>query len=174
MDIFKQRKKNTGRKKIEIKKLDKASNKQVTFSKRRTGLFKKASELCILCDVHVAIIVFSPADKLFCFGHPDIDTIIARYFKGTADFESTKSRGKLVSYEEHNRQYEESMKKLELEKKNLSQTETLAKNWNRRWWDDSIDQMTDDQLEQFMVSVYELRKKLAERAGKEILFTLEE
>ncbi|TKY51061.1 Agamous MADS-box protein AGL62 [Spatholobus suberectus] len=172
MDMFKQRKKNTGRKKIEIKKLDKASNKQVTFSKRRTGLFKKASELCILCNVYVAIIVFSPADKLFCFGHPDIDTIISRYLKGTTEFEPAMSRGKSVSYEERNRQYEEAMKKLELEKKNLAQTETLAKGWNRRWWDDPIDQMSDHQLEQFMVSIYELRKKLAERAGELMMLAM--
>ncbi|KHN01565.1 agamous-like MADS-box protein AGL61 [Glycine soja] len=170
MDMFKQKekKKNTGRKKIEIKKLDKGSNKQVTFSKRRTGLFKKASELCILCNVYVAIIVFSPADKLFCFGHPDIDSIIGRYLKGdNAEFESAKSsKEKSVSCEERNRQYEEAMKKLELEKKNLAQIEVLTKGWNRSWWDDPIDQMTDLQLEQFMVSIYELRKKLAERAGE--------
>jgi len=72
IDALKQQKKKAGRKKIEIKKIEKSTNKQVTFSKRRTGLFKKASELCILCDVSVAIIVFSPAEKLFCFGHPDL------------------------------------------------------------------------------------------------------
>ncbi|KAF4368863.1 hypothetical protein F8388_021475 [Cannabis sativa] len=38
-----------GRQKIEIKKLEKKSNKQVTFSKRRSGLFKKAAELSVLC-----------------------------------------------------------------------------------------------------------------------------
>ncbi|XP_027367484.1 agamous-like MADS-box protein AGL61 [Abrus precatorius] len=170
MDMFEQRKKTTGRKKIEIKKLDKDSNKQVTFSKRRTGLFKKASELCILCDVHIAIIVFSPADKLFCFGEPNIDAIITRYLKGTTEFEAAKSRGKSVSYEEHNKQYEEAMKKLELEKRKLAETETLAKVWNRvDWWNESIDEMSGDQLEQFMVSIYELRRKLAERAGELML-----
>lgn len=164
--MLNQKKKNTGRKKIEIKKLDKASNKQVTFSKRKTGLFKKASELCILCGVHAAIIVFSPADKLFCFGHPDVDSIIARYLKGGAEFEPSKSRGKSLSYEECNRQYEEAMKKLELEKKNLTQTEVLSNDLNTNWWDQPIDQMSDHQLEQFMVSLYELRKKLAEKAGQ--------
>ncbi|KAK7388160.1 hypothetical protein VNO78_22968 [Psophocarpus tetragonolobus] len=171
MDILKEKKKNTGRKKIEIKKLDKVSNKQVTFSKRRTGLFKKASELCILCNVYIAIIVFSPADKLFCFGHPDIGAIVDRYLKGATatatDFEPSNSKQKsVVSYEECNKQLDEAMTKLEIEKKNLTQSVILAKTWNRRWWDDPIDQMSDDQLEQFMVSIYELRKKLAERAGE--------
>ncbi|KAJ1376497.1 hypothetical protein SESBI_49894 [Sesbania bispinosa] len=167
MDMFKQRKKTTGRKKIEIKKLDKDSNKQVTFSKRRAGLFKKASELCILCNVHAAIIVFSPADKLFCFGQPNPETILTRYLNGNADFEPTKSTGKSVSYEEHNRQYEEAIKTLETEKKNLSEIESLAKVWDRgNWWNEPIDEMGIDQLEQFMISINELRRKLAGRADE--------
>ncbi|GAU19495.1 hypothetical protein TSUD_77390 [Trifolium subterraneum] len=43
-----------GRRKIEMKKM---SNMLVTFSKRRSGLFKKASELCTLCGVDVALVV---------------------------------------------------------------------------------------------------------------------
>ncbi|KAL9317338.1 hypothetical protein ACSQ67_013855 [Phaseolus vulgaris] len=53
-------KKSRGRQKIEMKKMSKESNLQVTFSKRRTGLFKKASELCTLCAADVALVVFSP------------------------------------------------------------------------------------------------------------------
>ncbi|RVW69858.1 Agamous-like MADS-box protein AGL62 [Vitis vinifera] len=48
------------RQKIEIKKIEKKRSLEVTFSKRRTGLFKKASELCFLCSVEAAVIVFSP------------------------------------------------------------------------------------------------------------------
>ncbi|KAL2324307.1 hypothetical protein Fmac_023365 [Flemingia macrophylla] len=174
MDMLNQtKKKSTGRKKIEIKKLDKGSNKQVTFSKRRTGLFKKASELCILCNVSAAIIVFSPADKLFIFSHPDIDTILSRYVKGTAESEPAKSRGKTVSYEERKMQYEEATKKLEVEKKILEETEILAKSCNGNpWWNLPVEQLRDDQLEQFMVAVYELRKRLAERAGQLMMFGL--
>ncbi|XP_019465322.1 PREDICTED: myocyte-specific enhancer factor 2B-like [Lupinus angustifolius] len=57
----------------------KDSNLQVTFSKRRTGLFKKASELCTLCDAKVALVVFSPANKAFSFGDPSIDVAVDRY-----------------------------------------------------------------------------------------------
>ncbi|RVX10733.1 Agamous-like MADS-box protein AGL62 [Vitis vinifera] len=52
--------KNTGRKKIEIRKIEKKSSLEVTFSKRRAGLFKKAGELCVLCGAEAAVIVFSP------------------------------------------------------------------------------------------------------------------
>ena len=54
------KKQSIGRQKIEIKKIEKKRSLEVTFSKRRTGLFKKAGELCFLCSVEVAVIVFSP------------------------------------------------------------------------------------------------------------------
>ena len=53
------------RKKIEIKKIDNLSARQVTFSKRRRGLFKKARELSTLCDAEIALVVFSATGKLF-------------------------------------------------------------------------------------------------------------
>ncbi|XP_004496857.1 agamous-like MADS-box protein AGL62 [Cicer arietinum] len=164
MNMFHQKKKTTGRKKIEIKKLEKDSNKQVTFSKRRSGLFKKVSELCILCNVNVAIIVFSPADKLFCFGQPNTDTILKSYLEGTTEFEHSKLTENSSTYEEYNREYEEALKGLEIEKKKMVEVENLAKVWNKGdWWNEPIDDMSREELEQFMVSIYELRRKLLER-----------
>lgn len=56
-----------GRRKREIKKIENATSRQVTFSKRRNGLIKKAHELSVLCDTDVAVIVFSPAGKVSHF-----------------------------------------------------------------------------------------------------------
>ncbi|KAM3377356.1 hypothetical protein P3S68_009769 [Capsicum galapagoense] len=66
-----------GRKKVEIVKMKNESNMQVTFSKRRAGLFKKASELCTLCGAEIAIVVFSPgkANKVYSFGHPSVELL---------------------------------------------------------------------------------------------------
>ncbi|CAN7020865.1 unnamed protein product, partial [Brassica rapa subsp. trilocularis] len=63
---------SVGRQRIQIAKIEKESHRQVTFSKRRDGLFKKSSELCSLYAVEVAIIVYSPANKAFSFGHPNV------------------------------------------------------------------------------------------------------
>ncbi|KAE9586682.1 hypothetical protein Lal_00004816 [Lupinus albus] len=164
IDMFKQTKKTKGRKKIEIKKLDKNSNKQVTFSKRRAGLFKKGSELCVLCNVDATIIVFSPADKLFCFGQPDVETLVTRYLRRTTELDPKTERNETVSYEEHNKEYEEAIKKLELEKKELANS---AKEWKKgNWWNEPINEMSVEELEQYMVAVYELRRKLDERRGE--------
>ncbi|KAK7844080.1 agamous-like mads-box protein agl62 [Quercus suber] len=55
MVIPKKTKKTQGRQKIEVKQLE-GTKRQVTFSKRRAGLFKKASELCVLCGAEVAVL----------------------------------------------------------------------------------------------------------------------
>ncbi|XP_074314679.1 agamous-like MADS-box protein AGL62 [Silene latifolia] len=71
--------KSRGRQKVALKRMEKKSNRLVTFSKRRGGVFKKASELCTLCGVQALCIVFSPAKKTFAFGHPSVEAIINRF-----------------------------------------------------------------------------------------------
>ncbi|KAI3508155.1 hypothetical protein L1887_23159 [Cichorium endivia] len=56
-----------GRRKLEIKRIENKSSRSVTFSKRRTGLIKKARHLSLLCDADVAVIVFSAGGKLYEF-----------------------------------------------------------------------------------------------------------
>ncbi|CAN1808541.1 Agamous-like MADS-box protein AGL29 [Linum perenne] len=68
-----------GRRKIEMTMVKDRSCRQVTFSKRRTGLFKKAHELATLCAVRIAILVFSPGGKPFSFGSPDVDSITNQF-----------------------------------------------------------------------------------------------
>lgn len=53
--------------KTEMRRIENAASRQVTFSKRRNGLLKKAYELSVLCDAEVALIVFSPRGKLYEF-----------------------------------------------------------------------------------------------------------
>ncbi|XP_074590005.1 protein VERNALIZATION 1-like [Curcuma longa] len=54
-----------GRGRVQLKRIENSTNRQVTFSKRRTGMLKKAHEISILCDAEVALIVFSAKGKLF-------------------------------------------------------------------------------------------------------------
>ena len=53
--------------KTQMKRIENATSRQVTFSKRRNGLLKKAFELSVLCDAEVALIIFSPRGKLYEF-----------------------------------------------------------------------------------------------------------
>lgn len=58
-----------GRGKIVIQRIDNTTSRQVTFSKRRNGLLKKAKELAILCDAQVGLIIFSSTGKLYEFAN---------------------------------------------------------------------------------------------------------
>ncbi|KAL2892801.1 Floral homeotic protein DEFICIENS [Bienertia sinuspersici] len=58
--------------KIQIKKIENQTNRQVTYSKRRNGLFKKANELAVLCDATVSVVMISSSNKLHEFHSPGI------------------------------------------------------------------------------------------------------
>ncbi|RID66187.1 hypothetical protein BRARA_D01347 [Brassica rapa] len=70
-----------GRGKIVIKRIDDSTSRQVTFSKRRKGLIKKAKELAILCDAEVGLIIFSNTDKLYDFSSSSMKSAIERFNK---------------------------------------------------------------------------------------------
>ncbi|CAI9765394.1 unnamed protein product [Fraxinus pennsylvanica] len=67
------------RQKIQIKKIDNLTARQVTFSKRRRGVFKKAQELSTLCDAEIALIVFSATGKLFHYSSSSMMQLIERH-----------------------------------------------------------------------------------------------
>ncbi|XAR62080.1 hypothetical protein NMG60_11016691 [Bertholletia excelsa] len=67
------------REKIKIRKIDNITARQVTFSKRRRGLFKKAEELAVLCDAEVALIIFSATGKLFEYASSSMKDILGKY-----------------------------------------------------------------------------------------------
>ncbi|XP_075642903.1 MADS-box transcription factor 23-like isoform X2 [Castanea sativa] len=70
-----------GRGKIVIRRIDNSTSRQVTFSKRRNGLLKKAKELAILCDAEVGVVIFSSTGKLYEFSSTSMKSVIERYNK---------------------------------------------------------------------------------------------
>lgn len=70
-----------------IQKIEDPKTRQVTFNKRKVGLMKKAMELAILCDCHVALLIFNN-DKLYEYGSHDIDSIFQKYAQYEGSYES--------------------------------------------------------------------------------------
>ncbi|XP_010520708.1 PREDICTED: MADS-box transcription factor 23-like isoform X2 [Tarenaya hassleriana] len=68
-----------GRGKIVIQRIDNATSRQVTFSKRKNGLLKKARELSILCDAQVCAIIFSSSGRLHDYASSSVKSVIERY-----------------------------------------------------------------------------------------------
>ncbi|KAG2539725.1 MADS-box transcription factor 56-like isoform X2 [Panicum virgatum] len=78
--------------KTEMKRIENATSRQVTFSKRRNGLLKKAFELSVLCDAEVGLIVFSPRGKLYEFASASsLQKTIDRYKSYTRENLSNKA-----------------------------------------------------------------------------------
>ncbi|KAK9095905.1 hypothetical protein Sjap_021402 [Stephania japonica] len=71
--------------KVEIKRIENTTNRQVTFCKRRNGLLKKAYELSVLCDAEVALVVFSTRGRLYEYCNGSMKSIIERYKKAHTD-----------------------------------------------------------------------------------------
>ncbi|XP_073030848.1 agamous-like MADS-box protein AGL29 [Primulina eburnea] len=171
------RKTTQGRKKIEIKKIENLSNRQVTFSKRRVGLFKKASELCILSGAEVAIIVHSLGKRVFAFGHPTPDAVVDRFLKDMSEpgsgGESWENCASTAKAREFNKHYMDMCKELEAEKKRKELIEAqkrTAEGYGYNvgggfWWDDPVDSMDVEELEQYMAALGELINNVTMRAN---------
>ncbi|KAG5399676.1 hypothetical protein IGI04_014283 [Brassica rapa subsp. trilocularis] len=71
--------------KIEIKRIENTTSRQVTFCKRRNGLLKKAYELSVLCDAEVALVVFSTRGRLYEYANNSVKGTIERYKKACSD-----------------------------------------------------------------------------------------
>lgn len=77
-----------GRKKIQITRIMDERNRQVTFTKRKFGLMKKAYELSVLCDCEIALIIFNSANKLFQYASTDMDKVLLKYTEYNEPHES--------------------------------------------------------------------------------------
>ncbi|PNX78692.1 MADS-box transcription factor [Trifolium pratense] len=163
--------KGKGRQRIQMKKMSNESHLQVTFSKRRSGLFKKASELCTLCGVDVALVVFSPSEKAFSFGHPNIDTVIDRYLSRvplqtttTMQFIEAHRNANLC---ELNAQLTEINNMLDNEKKRSDELSLLRKAAEAQfWWACPIDGMNRAELEFLKKALLELKKLVAQHVNE--------
>lgn len=68
-----------GRRKIEIQPLTDDRNRTVTFVKRKAGLFKKAHELAVLCQVDLAVIIVGNNNKVYEFSSVDTKELLDMY-----------------------------------------------------------------------------------------------
>ncbi|GFZ16939.1 AGAMOUS-like 61 [Actinidia rufa] len=158
--------KTRGRQRVAMAKMENESNLQVTFSKRRSGLFKKASELSILCGAEVAIIVFSPGSKAFSFGHPSVDAVIDRFLTGNQVPPNVTNQlveaQRNAAVREMNVRLMQVQEMLEAERKRgaeLDQERAVSR--SQRPWEAPIDELGLEQLEQLKAAMENLRDNVA-------------
>ncbi|KAL9379739.1 hypothetical protein Peur_028221 [Populus x canadensis] len=126
-----------GRGKIEIKRIENTTNRQVTFCKRRNGLLKKAYELSVLCDAEVSLIVFSSRGRLYEYANNNsIRSTIDRYKKVSSDSSNT------ASITEINAQY------YQQESAKIRQQIQLLQNSNRHLMGEAVSNLSVKELKQ--------------------------
>ncbi|KAB8098490.1 MADS-box transcription factor 58 isoform 2 [Oryza sativa Japonica Group] len=122
--------------KIEIKRIENTTNRQVTFCKRRSGLLKKAYELSVLCDAEVALVVFSSRGRLYEYSNNSVKETIERYKKANSDTSNASTVAEINA--QHYQQ----------EAAKLKQQITNLQNSNRTLVGDNITTMNHRELKQ--------------------------
>jgi hypothetical protein len=153
------------------------NSRQVTFSKRRSGLFKKCSELALLCAADLAVIVFSEAGNVFAFGSPSVDAVLSRYVPLPAGAPVPAAAHHVGIDEDDDRQALEEMcqakeataKQLasEIERMDLIGYKVIKAQGERRfWWEADVEALGEAELPEFARSLERLRDNVRRHADK--------
>lgn len=144
------------RRRVEIKKIEDRSKRQITFTKRRQGLFKKAGELCTKCNAQVAVIAFSMAGNAYAFGDPSVQSVVNRYLNSAA------SSSKIEPFSDQD------LARFKAEKKvgEILDKAIDKKGGSRRLWDAEIENLDFNELEQLKITMEEMKKKLANQENQ--------
>ncbi|XP_072953219.1 agamous-like MADS-box protein AGL61 [Typha angustifolia] len=151
-----------GKQKIEIKRIANDAARHVCFSKRRAGLFKKASELSVLCGVKTAVVVFSQGGKAFSFGNPSVDFVIARFLAGGYRDGAAVDATVLQEFKER---YEGQVKAEKAARRlgGLEKAVEKATGEKKKWWEADVGELEVEELEEFEKALLRLRSNVARR-----------
>ncbi|KAK6779729.1 hypothetical protein RDI58_021913 [Solanum bulbocastanum] len=158
-------KKTLGRQKISMVKIENEDARYTTFSKRRSTLYKKASELVGKYDVGVGITLFSPTDKPYSFFHPTLDAVVDRFFSPNTQpsesnriaIENSRNKGKELKAE---------LDKLDIIERGLSNSTSSTEETDMKKMWESIMEFNEEEvneLELWLNSVdFDLKNSLSQ------------
>uniref|UniRef100_A0A0D9WQP1 MADS-box domain-containing protein n=1 Tax=Leersia perrieri TaxID=77586 RepID=A0A0D9WQP1_9ORYZ len=161
-----------GRQKIEMRYIQDHTARQVTFTKRRQGMMKKASELATLCGAHVAVVAFSEVGNAFGFGDPCASAVLRRYAAATLtdDADAAFSAATTGELDALRRATEETKVQMASEKARMSRVagriKRAVKPGRKHWWDADVEALGMAELPEFVRALEKLRgsvKRQAER-----------
>ncbi|KAF6133949.1 hypothetical protein GIB67_040713 [Kingdonia uniflora] len=138
--------------KTQMRKIENESSRQVTFSKRRNGLLKKAYELSVLCDAEVGVIVFSNTGRLYEFSSTSMQNTVRRYHQYTKDVEV--------------RPQLQNMQHLKYQVANIAKTIELVEVYKRRLMGEGLSSCPIDELEQIENQLEQSLIDIRQRKGK--------
>lgn len=159
------KKRSKGRQVIPIEPIQDKARCQVTFSKRKNGLFRKASELILLCDAKAAIIIFSNAGKPYALGNPSVDEVL-RLVDGDVDDgahalpeavpDRAEVEGKVRKLEENN-----ALLAAEKSRMRAIEKKVMQAAGGKKWWEADVEKLGPEDLVEFGKALQRLRDNVS-------------
>ncbi|WCJ38833.1 Agamous-like MADS-box protein AGL62 [Euphorbia peplus] len=149
---------------LEMKKIEKVEARLVTFSKRRSGIYKKASELVALTGTQIAFMVYSPSGKPFVFAHPSLEPL-ANHFLDRPGEPVDKTHPmvevhRVIRMEKMTKQYNDLLQQVEVEEDKESDLKQKMKGVEKGWWDTPIKEQSLQQLGETEAKLKHIHKEL--------------
>ncbi|OEL20482.1 hypothetical protein BAE44_0018502 [Dichanthelium oligosanthes] len=167
-----------GRKRIDIAFIKDPARRMVTFSKRKSGLLNKASELSLLCGARVAVIVFSAAGRPFEFGSPSLDHVLRRFAPLPAGDEDGLGFPDDAIYGDEREAVEVTARRVKEVKARVAEEESrmaavgkkvLGASAGRVWWEADVEALGEEELREFARALRRLRDNVRRHADKLML-----
>ncbi|GJN35019.1 hypothetical protein PR202_gb23744 [Eleusine coracana subsp. coracana] len=173
--VARPRRASQGKQRIDICYIQNKERRQVTFSKRRKGLFKKASELAQLCGARVAVIAFSPAERsrAFAIGAPSVDAVLHAYNAGEVEGDVEEEVSSWLNQDEEDddcrsaveaalRQAKETKARMNA----IGEKVALATEDRKHWWEANVEQLGPEELPEFARALQRLRDNVQRHLHK--------
>ncbi|KAJ7975656.1 MADS-box protein [Quillaja saponaria] len=146
--------------KVQMKRIENTTNRQITFAKRRNGFQKKARELSVLCDAQIAVIIFSETGKLYEYSSSDMQKMIQKWYKCAKELQTCKI------------QMEDYLKQLKKDSANMGKHIELIEVYKRKLIGDDLNPCSYHELEeidnQLQKSLLTIRVRKAELIAEHI------
>lgn len=163
----------SGRKKTVIRRIEQEDARHISYSKRRLGLFSKATNLAVLTGAQVAALAFSPGGKAFSFGHPSVESVVDRFLAGEGARAGAREEGaagedekleKLQQEFDELRAELDEAKKLKKLHEEVMAKERAAGDLIAAWVDPKVRDMGDEDMAAFFAALMQVKDAVSERA----------
>nr|XP_051200357.1 MADS-box transcription factor 23-like isoform X1 [Lolium perenne] len=159
-------KKTKGRQRRELRRVEDKEARQVTFSKRKAGLWKKASELALLCHAHVSVVVVSEAGRSFAFSSSSADAVLAGGCGGSDAPEEDWEDLEALSREAKERAAEVEKEAERMSAAGNKVLELQRQTGKRFWFEVDTAALGEEELPVFVRALRRLRDNVGRRADK--------
>ncbi|PWA63997.1 AGAMOUS-like 64 [Artemisia annua] len=132
-------KRTKGRQSLKLKFIEDKNSRIVAFTKRRNGIFRKASEFVVLTCSDIAIYISNLSGKTYSFAHTNIESLESQFLEQTLLSQSILE----LSHEVHVREIIQLLDGKDLRAKNV--------------WEDLIGKLTPDEAKKVKKQLSEWR-----------------